>query len=365
MSAIETVSLEDIRCHLGEYIEPHLGTDLLSARSVEHLDFKEGQLQLTLKLGFPCKRYAPILQQSLEQYLQSLAGVLSVEIEMDWQVTPYGQHGNLQPPSNIKNIIAVASGKGGVGKSTVTSNLAVALAAEGARVGVLDADIYGPSQPRMLGGIRKPEDQQSDNKQKPAMSHGVVSMSIGYMVDEELPMIWRGPMITKVLNQLLNETAWPELDYLMIDLPPGTGDVQLSLAQSTPISGAVIVSTPQDLALLDARRGISMFRKVEVSILGIVENMSIHVCSNCGHKEDVFGGGGGQVLADEYGIPLLGQLPLDRRIREYADGGKPIVAAEPYSELSERYLEIARITAARLSLAHEVNAFPDIEFEDI
>jgi ATP-binding protein involved in chromosome partitioning len=271
----------------------------------------------------------------------------------------------LKPIDNIKNIIAVASGKGGVGKSTTAVNLALALAEEGAKVGVLDADIYGPSQPRMLGITGKPE--SADGKTlEPMVGYGLQAMSIGFLIDEETPMIWRGPMVTQALEQLLNDTNWADLDYLVVDLPPGTGDTQLTLAQKVPVSGAVIVTTPQDIALLDARKGLKMFEKVEVPVLGIVENMSTHICSNCGHEEHIFGSGGGASMASQYHVDLLGSLPLDIRIREETDGGKPTVVAEPEARISQIYREIARKTAAKLSLQAKDYAakFPNIVIQN-
>src|SRR5690606_29762365 len=249
----------------------------------------------------------------------------------------------------VKNIIAVSSGKGGVGKSTTAVNLALALAAEGARVGLLDADIYGPSLPRMLGISGRP-DSRDGKKLVPLVNYGIQAMSAGFMIDEETPMIWRGPMATQALQQLLRDTAWQDLDYLVVDLPPGTGDIQLTLAQKVPVTGAVVVTTPQDIALLDARKGFRMFEKVHVPVLGIVENMSTHVCSRCGHEEPIFGAGGGGRMAAQYRLELLGSLPLDVRIREQADGGKPTVVAEPDGRLAQIYREIARKAAARLSL---------------
>jgi ATP-binding protein involved in chromosome partitioning len=261
----------------------------------------------------------------------------------------------------VKNIIAVASGKGGVGKSTTAVNLALALSAEGARVAVLDADIYGPSQPRMLGVSGRPESADG-KKLTPMENYGVQVMSIGFLIDEEQPMIWRGPMVTQALTQLLNETAWRDLDYLVIDLPPGTGDIQLTLSQKIPVTGAVIVTTPQDIALLDARKGLRMFEKVNVPTLGIVENMSTHICSNCGHEEHIFGEGGGARMAEQYTIDLLGALPLDIRIRQQADEGRPTVVAEPDSPIARTYRDIARKVAAKLSLKPKSFAgrFPEI-----
>jgi len=254
----------------------------------------------------------------------------------------------VKPIEGVKNIIAIASGKGGVGKSTVAVNLALALSAEGATVGILDADIYGPSQPRMLGVSMKPESKDG-KKMEPIMSYHLQAMSIGFLVDEETPMIWRGPMVTQALEQLLRETNWQDLDYLIIDLPPGTGDIQLTLAQKVPVTGAVIVTTPQDIALLDARKGLKMFEKVEIPVMGIVENMSTHICSKCGHEEHIFGEGGGRRMAEENDVDFIGSIPLDIRIREQTDGGKPTVVAEPDGRLAQIYRDIARRVAGKLS----------------
>ncbi len=267
----------------------------------------------------------------------------------------------MNPLPNIKNIIAVASGKGGVGKSTTAVNLALALSQEGARTGILDADIYGPSQPLMLGVTTRP-DIKDKKTMLPVMAHGIQSMSIGYLIDETSPMVWRGPMVSMALQQLLNDTHWDNLDYLIIDLPPGTGDIQLTLAQKIPVTGAVIVTTPQDLALLDARRACEMFRKVNVPVLGIIENMSLHICSECGHQEPIFGTGGGAAMAEQYGVELLGQLPLDIRIREQTDEGKPTVAADPESANAILYRDMARRIMAKLALqaGNESGKFPSI-----
>lgn len=262
----------------------------------------------------------------------------------------------------VKNIIAVASGKGGVGKSTTTVNLALALAAEGARVGILDADIYGPNQPQMLGVTQKP-DSKDGKTFEPIIAHGIQSMSIGYLIGVDTPMVWRGPMATSALQQLINETNWDNLDYLLIDLPPGTGDIQLTLAQKIPLSGAVIVTTPQDIALLDVRKGIAMFEKVNVPILGIVENMSIHICSKCGHAEHIFGTGGGERVAKQFNTELLGSLPLDIRIREQADGGKPTVVAEPEGQITKTYRDIAKKIANKLQQTKSKIKFPKIVIE--
>lgn len=263
----------------------------------------------------------------------------------------------------VKHIVAVASGKGGVGKSTVAANLALAMAAEGYRVGLLDADIYGPSQARMLGigeGVRP--QMAGENSFKPIQAHGIQAMSMAFMVDINEPMVWRGPMVAGAFQQLLNQTAWDNLDYLFIDMPPGTGDIQLTLAQKVPVSGAVIVTTPQDIALLDARKGIEMFRKVNVPVLGIVENMSLHVCSNCGHSEPIFGEGGGDRIARQYDTQLLGQLPLQLSIREQADGGKPSVVAEPQGEIAMTFRNVARAVVA--GVESQSDEGPSISFGD-
>ena len=293
--------------------------------------------------------------------LAELDGIGEVEVSVSSQVRSHAVQQNLKPLQGIKNIIAVASGKGGVGKSTTAVNLALALQAEGATVGILDADIYGPSIPRMLGCQGQPE--STDGKSlEPMVGHDIQSMSIGYLVEEDTPMIWRGPMVTQALEQLLNDTRWRDVDYLVIDLPPGTGDTQLTLAQRIPVSGAVIVTTPQDIALLDARKGLKMFEKVEVPVLGVIENMSIHICSQCGHSEHIFGEGGGQRMSDEHDVDLLGALPLDIRIREQADSGNPTVAAMADSQISSIYRGIARKTAAKLATKARDHsaAFPNI-----
>jgi len=270
-------------------------------------------------------------------------------VNVSWAIATHAVQKGVTPLKQVKNVIAVASGKGGVGKSTTAVNLALALAAEGAKVGILDADIYGPSQPRMLGAQQRPESKDGKSME-PVMAHGLQSMSIGYLIDEESPMIWRGPMVTQALQQLLGETNWHDIDYLVVDLPPGTGDIQLTLAQKIPVSGAVIVTTPQDIALLDARKGLKMFEKVEVPVLGIVENMSIHICSQCGHAEHIFGSGGGESMARQYGVEFLGALPLDIHIREDADGGRPSVVANPDGAVAKIYRDIARRVAAALAL---------------
>jgi len=340
---------EAVEAAIKAYVEPHLGRDLVSTKSIKSIDIEGDQVKVQVTLGFPAKGAAAAIAEAVKQQVEGVDGVSAADVSVDWEIKSHSVQKALKPIDNVKNIIAVASGKGGVGKSTTAVNLALALSAEGATVGILDADIYGPSQPRMLGITGKPESKDG-NSLEPMNSYHLQAMSIGFLIDEETPMIWRGPMVTQALEQLLNDTNWADLDYLVIDLPPGTGDTQLTLAQTVPVSGAVIVTTPQDIALLDARKGLKMFQKVEVPVLGVVENMSIHICSNCGHEEHIFGAGGGQAMADQYGIQLLGSLPLDIHIREETDSGKPSVVADPDSRVSEIYREIARKTAAKLSL---------------
>ena len=342
------LSREKIEQALGDVIDPHLDLDLVAAKAVRNIAADGEKVTVDLVMPYPCARWGDTLAATVREALASTAGATDTTVNVSHEVIAHSVQQGVKRLSNVKNIVAIASGKGGVGKSTTSANLALALAAEGAVVGLLDADIYGPSQPRMMGLSGQPE--STDGKSlEPKENYGVQTMSIGYLIDEETPMIWRGPMVTQALEQLLNDTRWRDLDYLLIDLPPGTGDTQLTLAQKVPLSGAVIVTTPQDIALLDARKGLKMFEKVEVPILGIVENMSTHVCSSCGHEEHVFGAGGGQRMAEEAGVNLLGSLPLELGIREHADAGRPSVVAEPDGRVAATYREIARKAAARLS----------------
>ena len=340
---------EAIEAAIKEYKEPHLGRDLIAAHAIKDIVIEGGQVRVKVVLGFPAKGVQAAIATAVKEKVMGVAGVSAAEVEVSWEIKAHSVQKSLKPIDHVKNIIAVASGKGGVGKSTTAVNLALALSAEGAKVGILDADIYGPSQPRMLGITGKP-DSKDGKTLEPMNSYHLQAMSIGFLIDEETPMIWRGPMVTQALEQLLNDTNWADLDYLVIDLPPGTGDTQLTLAQKVPVSGAIIVTTPQDIALLDARKGLKMFQKVEVPVLGIVENMSTHICSKCGHEEHIFGAGGGQNMSDQYGVDLLGSLPLELHIREETDSGKPTVVAQPESRATEIYREIARKTAAKLSL---------------
>ena len=335
-----------VRRLLGVLTDAHTGAPL--AEAVRAVGVDGARVSVDVLLGYPAASTASSLAAQVQQVLENDPAIASATVSVACRIQSHKVQGALAPLPNVKNILVVASGKGGVGKSTVSANLALALQAEGAKVGVLDADIYGPSQPRMLGIGGKPE--SPDGKSIiPMQAHGLQAMSIGFLVDEETPMIWRGPMVTQAMMQLLTDSRWEMLDYLIVDLPPGTGDIQLTLSQKVPVAGAVIVTTPQDIALLDARKALKMFEKVEVPVLGIVENMATHVCSNCGHEEHIFGLGGGARMAEQYGVPYLGSLPLDIRIREQADGGTPTVVAMPGSDLAARYREIARNAAGRLS----------------
>jgi ATP-binding protein involved in chromosome partitioning len=360
------VTASAIRAKLGSYTDPYLDQTLSQAKAIVDVSAEPDQLTVELKFGFPVADYADELLQALQGYLEPELGGARINLILKSEITAHAVQKTLKPLGNVKNVIAVASGKGGVGKSTTAANLALAWAAQGARVGLLDADIYGPSQPLMMGlEGRKPEIHADGKHMIPLRAHGIEVMSIGFLIDAEQPMIWRGPMVTQALTQLLSDTNWGELDYMVVDMPPGTGDIQLTLAQRVPVSGAVIVTTPQDIALLDARKGLKMFEKVEVRVLGIVENMSVHVCSQCGHVEHVFGSGGGARMAAQYGVQLLGELPLDIRIREDADGGAPTVVTEPGSPRALAYFRMARRTAARLSTLNKdySRMFPKITVE--
>ena len=358
------LSQEHVEAKIKEYIDPYLGVDLVAAKAVKNIAIQADKISVTVNLGFPAKGYRDILIQALKDCLAPLS--TDVDITVNDAVVAHSVQRGVELLKGVKNIIAVASGKGGVGKSTTSINLALALAAEGANVGLLDADIYGPSQPRMLGAAESHPESKDGNSLEPVERYGLQTMSIGYLIEEDTPMIWRGPMVVQALNQLLNDTAWTDVDYLVIDLPPGTGDIQLTLSQKIPVSGAVIVTTPQDIALLDARKGLKMFEKVNVPVLGVVENMSTHVCSNCGHEEPIFGAGGGESMAKEYEVDLLGALPLDMSIRESVDKGQPSVVADPDSSVSNTYRDIARKVAAKLSLTGKdySSKFPTITVQN-
>jgi len=349
--ASDTMSLteQSVLDSLRHYADPNTGKDYVASRWVKNLRISGADVSFDIELGYPAKSQVDGIRQALIAQVRSVPGVGNVSANVFSKIVAHAVQQGAKLMPGVKNIIAVASGKGGVGKSTTSVNLALALAAEGARVGILDADIYGPSQPQMLGiGDLKPE--SADGKSmEPLEAHGLQVMSIGFLVDVETPMVWRGPMATQALNQLLKETNWHDLDYLIIDMPPGTGDIQLTLSQSVPVTGAVIVTTPQDIALLDARKGLKMFEKVGVPIIGIVENMSIHICSKCGHEEHIFGTGGGETMCKDYGVPFLGALPLDIQIRREVDSGVPTVVADPDGRVAELYKGIARQVAIAIA----------------
>ncbi len=338
-----TMTRDDIEGQLKQVVDPHTGVDLVTGNNIENIAMDGNTVNITVSLGYPAKGFVPELTEMIRQVLPD------AEIHITSNIVAHEVQEGVKPLRGVKNIIAVASGKGGVGKSTMSVNLALALSAEGAKVGVLDADIYGPSQPRMLGISGKPESKDGKTLE-PMSGYNVQAMSIGFLVDEESPMIWRGPMVTQALEQLLKDTQWDNLDYLIIDMPPGTGDVQLTLAQKVPVSGSVIVTTPQDIALLDARKAYKMFDKVEIPVLGVVENMSTHICSKCGNEEHIFGSGGGKTMASDYGTDFLGEMPLDLSIRIGADGGKPTVVSDPDGVLAQKYRTIARKAAAKLAM---------------
>ncbi len=342
-----SLTLEKVNEALKTVVDPNTGKDLVSSKSARNVRVDGNNVSLDVELGYPAASQIEMLRARVIEALRA-AGAGNVSANVATRIVAHTVQRGLKVMPNVKNIIAVASGKGGVGKSTVAVNLALALAAEGARVGMLDADIYGPSQPTMLGISGQPTSSDG-NTMEPMENYGIQTSSIGFLVDPDQPMIWRGPMVTQALQQLLMQTNWRELDYLFVDMPPGTGDIQLTLAQQVPVTGAVIVTTPQDIALIDAKKGLKMFEKVGVPILGIVENMAIHVCSKCGHAEHIFGEGGAAKMAAQYGVELLGSLPLDMRIREQADSGKPTVVAEPDGEIANAYKAIARKVAIRIA----------------
>ena len=362
---MQTATKVEIESVLSKIEDPHTGRSLTEDKKIKDVSVDGERAYITVSLGYPAKSWHNKLKSTIQDQVGELPGISEVGVEFNAKVFSHTVQDGVSPISGIKNMIAVGSGKGGVGKSTVSVNLALSLSAEGARVGILDADIYGPSQPRMLGVTGKA--QTKDGKMmQPIYSYHLQAMSIGFLIDEESPMIWRGPMVTQALEQLLKQTAWDELDYLIIDLPPGTGDTQLTLAQRVPVSGAVIVTTPQDIALLDARKAYRMFEKVKIEVLGLVENMSVHICSKCGHQEHIFGQGGGERMADEYGISYLGGVPLDGQIRTDADGGRPTVVNDPDGDIAMTYRRIARTMAAKLSSKKKdfTSDFPSIVIQN-
>lgn len=328
--------------------DPNTGRDFVSTKQLKNLRLEGADLSFDVELGYPAKSQVPLLRKLLIDAARSVPGIGNVSVQLSSRVIPHAVQRGVSLLQGVKNIVAVASGKGGVGKSTTAVNLALALAAEGARVGMLDADIYGPSQPMMLGIDRRPESADGQTME-PLENYGIQVMSIGFLIEPDSPMVWRGPMATQALEQMLKQTNWQDLDYLIVDMPPGTGDIQLTLSQRVPLTGAVIVTTPQDIALLDAKKGLKMFEKVGVPILGVVENMAVHVCSNCGHAEHIFGADGGKKMAAEYGVEHLGALPLDLRIREQADAGRPSVVSEPDGEIAALYKNVARKVAVKIA----------------
>jgi len=343
-----SITVEDVKAALAQVVDPNTHKDFVSSKTVKNLKVDGNDISLDIELGYPAKSQIDLIRKSVLAALRVLPGVGNVSVGVSSKIISHTVQRGLKPMSNVKNIIAVASGKGGVGKSTTAVNLALALAAEGATVGMLDADIYGPSQPMMLGVKGQPKTLDGKSME-PMENHGLQVSSIGFMIDPDEPMVWRGPMVTQALQQLLDQTNWRDLDYLIVDMPPGTGDIQLTLSQKVPVTGAVIVTTPQDIALLDARKGLKMFEKVGIPILGVVENMSTHICSNCGHAEEIFGAGGGAKMCADFGVEFLGALPLTMAIRQQTDSGTPTVVAEPDGPVAAIYKQIARTIAIKVA----------------
>ena len=356
-----SVTIEAVQGALKNVLDPNTKIDFVTAKNVKNIQVDDGDVSLDIVLGYPAKSQFDAIRKTVINAIREMSGVKNVSVNVSSQIVAHAVQRGVKLLPGVKNIIAVASGKGGVGKSTTAVNLALALAAEGAQVGILDADIYGPSQPMMLGITGRP-DSVEENTIEPMEGHGLQASSIGFLIEEDSPMVWRGPMVTSALEQLLRQTRWRDLDYLIVDMPPGTGDIQLTLSQKVPVTGSVIVTTPQDIALLDARKGLKMFEKVGVPIIGIIENMSTYVCTQCGHEEHVFGSGGGEKMCKEYGVDFLGALPLNLSIREQADAGRPTVVADPDSPISAIYKNIARQVAIRVAtLSKDMSSkFPNI-----
>lgn len=353
---------QHVREALSGVVDPNTGKDFVSGKAVRNLRLSGNDVAFDIELGYPAKTQIEPIRQRVQAAVEAVPGVGKVSANVYSKVVAHAVQGGVKLLPGVRNIIAVASGKGGVGKSTTAVNLALALAQEGASVGILDADIYGPSQPQMLGLAGQQPESSDGQSMEPLEAYGLQAMSIGFMVDVETPMVWRGPMAAQALDQLLSQTNWRDVDYLIVDMPPGTGDIQLSLAQKVPVTGAVIVTTPQDIALIDARKGLKMFEKVNVPILGIIENMSIHICSQCGHAEHIFGEGGAERMGKDYDVEFLGSLPLEMSIRQMADGGKPTVVGAPDSRAAEIYRAIARRVAVKIAdKAKDMSAkFPNI-----
>ena len=343
-----SINQDAVKTALSAVIDPNTGKDLVSTKTVRNIKVEGGDVSFDVELGYPARSQVAAIRAAAEGAVRALPGAGTVTANVHSKIIAHTVQRGIKLMPTVKNIIAVASGKGGVGKSTTAVNLALALAAEGAQVGVLDADIYGPSQPMMLGIAGRPESKDG-RTMEPLENHGVQVSSIGFLIDPDEPMVWRGPMVTQALQQLLEQTNWRDLDYLIVDMPPGTGDIQLTLSQKVPVTGAVIVTTPQDIALLDARKGLKMFEKVGIPILGVVENMSTHICSNCGHTEAIFGEGGGEKMCKDFGVDFLGKLPLTMAIREQTDSGKPTVVADPDGAVAQVYKEIARKVAVKIA----------------
>ncbi|HPT49408.1 MAG TPA: iron-sulfur cluster carrier protein ApbC [Accumulibacter sp.] len=343
------VTIEAVKAVLQNLVDPNTQKDYVSSRSATSVKIEGADVSLDIELGYPAKTQHDDIRRAVIAAIRAIPGIGNVSVTVSTNIVAHTVQRGLKPLPGVKNIIAVASGKGGVGKSTTAANLALALAREGATVGLLDADIYGPSQPQMLGLAGRRPESSDGVSMDPLEAYGLQTMSIGFMIDVDSPMVWRGPMVTQALEQLLKQTTWRDVDYLIVDMPPGTGDTQLTLAQKVPVTGAIIVTTPQDIALIDARKGLKMFEKVGIPILGLVENMSTHVCSKCGHEEAIFGQGGGLLMSGDYDIELLGSLPLELSIRELTDSGKPTVIGAPDSRAAEIYRTIARRVAVKVA----------------
>jgi len=353
---------QQIKTALAAAVDPNTGKDYVAGKSLKNIKVDGDDVSFDIELGYPANTQIDAIRKQVIAAVRTLPGVCNVSANVYAKIVAHSVQLGVKLVPGVKNIIAIASGKGGVGKSTTAVNLALALAQEGASVGILDADIYGPSQPQMLGLAGEQPESRDGQSMEPLQAYGVQAMSIGFMVDVETPMVWRGPMVAQALDQLISQTKWHDVDYLIVDMPPGTGDIQLSLAQKVPVTGAVIVTTPQDIALIDARKGLKMFEKVNIPILGIVENMSIHICSQCGHEEHIFGTGGGEKMCADYGVDFLGSLPLEMAIREMTDGGKPTVVGAPDSRTANIYRGIARRIAVKIAQKAKdmTSKFPNI-----